>query len=96
MTIDTSHYTEFFQQGQETVRKAVDTWTRTITAAVTQLPSATAQLDAEAAIDRYFELNEKLLVAQRDFAKKLVGYAAAAGAGAQERGATGTEAATEA
>jgi hypothetical protein len=85
MTFDTTQYGEFFQRGQEAVRTAVDTWTRTVTTAGGQLPTFTPQLDAEAAIERYFELNEKLLGVQRDFAKQLVGYATAAGAAVQER-----------
>jgi hypothetical protein len=70
---------EFFQQGQEAVRQAVDTWTRTVTSAVGQLPTWTPEFDAEAAIDRYFDLGAKVLGAQRDFAKKVVGYATTAG-----------------
>src|SRR3954471_13825179 len=85
MSIDTTQYTQIVEQGQEAVRKAVDTWTRTVTSAVGQLPALPTQFDAEAAIDRYFDLNEKVLGAQRDFAKRLAGYAVAAGTAVQEQ-----------
>jgi|tagenome__1003787_1003787.scaffolds.fasta_scaffold20555141_3 hypothetical protein len=85
MSIDTTQYSEILGQGQEAVRKAVDTWTRTVTNVVGQLPALPTQADAETAIDRYFDLNEKLLGAQRDFAKRLVGFAAVAGTAVQEQ-----------
>src|SRR4051812_49808861 len=80
MSTDTTQYTQLLEQGQEAVRQAVDTWTRALTSTVGQLPTVAPQFDAEAAIDRYFELNEKLLAAQKDFAKQVVGYTAAAAA----------------
>jgi hypothetical protein len=88
MTVDTTAYTapyaEFFQQGQEAVRKTVDAWTRTVTTVTEQFPAFGQSVDAEAAIDRYYEFNNKVLEAQRDFAKRLVGQAAAAGAALQQ------------
>ena len=84
MTIDIAQYNEFVQQGQESVRKAVETWTRTVRSAAGQLPTFATQFDAEAAIDRYFDVNEKFLEAQRDFAKRLIGYATAANAAVRE------------
>lgn len=83
MSVDTQ-FTEYVQQGQEAVRTAIDTWTRTVNGAVGQLPTLTPSFDAAAAIDRYFDFNEKLLGAQRDFAKQLAGYATAAGAAVQQ------------
>jgi hypothetical protein len=83
VTIDLAQYTDFLQQGQDAVRKTVETWTRSVQTAAGQLPSFGGQFDAETAIDRYFDLNEKVLEAQRDFAKRLVGYATAAGAAMQ-------------
>ena len=84
MTSAIPQYTEFLQQSQDAVRIAVDTWTRTVSDGMRQLPAFAPQVDAEAAVDRYFEFNEKLLAAQRDFAKQLVGYAVAAGNAVQE------------
>jgi hypothetical protein len=75
MTVNTVHYAELLEQGQDAVRTAIDTWTRTLTTAVGQLPALAPRIDAEAAVDRFFDLNEKLLAAQRDFAKQLVGHA---------------------
>jgi hypothetical protein len=88
MTIDTQQYTEFVQQGQDAVRKTVEAWTRTVKAAAEQLPTFAPQLDTEGAIDRYFDFNEQLLGAQRDLAKRLVGYATAAGAAVRETAET--------
>jgi acetyl-CoA carboxylase carboxyltransferase component len=84
MTVDMAQYNEFVQQGQDAVRKTFETWTRTVQTVAGQLPAFATQFDAEAAIDRYFDANEKFLEAQRDFAKRLVGYATAAGAAVQE------------
>ena len=42
------------------------------------------QLDAESAIDRYFDLGEKVLEAQRDFAKSLMGAATSVGVGSHD------------
>jgi hypothetical protein len=84
MTIDTEQYTQFFQQGQDVVRKTVDTWTRTARTAAAQFPALAPQFDAEKAVDRYFDLNEKVLEAQRDFAKTLLATGAAVPAPAQD------------
>ena len=72
MTVDSAHYTEFFQQGQDVVRKSIDAWTRN------------AALVADPAIDRYFDLGEKVLEAQRDFAKSLMGAATSVGVGSHD------------
>jgi hypothetical protein len=81
MTVDSAHFTEFFQQGHDVVRKTVDAWTRNAALVAEQLPTFSQQVDAEAAIDRYFDLGEKLLEAQRDFAKRLIGAATSVGVG---------------
>jgi hypothetical protein len=96
MTVDTAQYTEFFQQGQDAVRKTVDTWTRTVQNAAAQLPAFAPQFDADTAIDRYFDFTEKVIEAQRDVAKKFVGYVTAAGAVVRETAETVTKAATKA
>jgi hypothetical protein len=70
----------------------VDTWTRTFKTVAAQLPAFAPQFDAETAVDRYFDFNEKLLAAQRDLAKKVLGYATAAGAVVQEAAETVTKA----
>jgi hypothetical protein len=80
MTIDTAQYTQFFQQGQDAVRNSVETWTNTIKTAAAQVPALASQFDAAAAVDRYFDLNEKVLEAQRDFAKQLLATGAAVAA----------------
>ena len=80
MTIDTAPYTQFFQQGQDAVRTTVETWTNTIKTIARQVPALAPQYDADAAIDRYFDLNEKVLEAQRDFAKRVVATGAAVAA----------------
>jgi hypothetical protein len=72
MTIDTEQYTRFVQQGQDAVRNTVETWTNTVKTAVAQVPTLTAQFDAEAAVDRYFDLTEKVLETQRDVTKRLL------------------------
>jgi hypothetical protein len=80
MTIDTEQYTHFFQQGQDAVRNTVETWTNTVKTAAAQGPAVFSQFDAEAAVDQYFDLTEKVLETQRDFAKRLVATGAAVAA----------------
>jgi|1186.fasta_scaffold1245248_1 hypothetical protein len=80
MTIDTEQYAQFFQQGQDAVRTTVETWTNTVKAAAGQFPVLASTFDAEAAIDQYYDLNEKVLEAQRDFVKRLVASGAAVAA----------------
>jgi hypothetical protein len=77
MTIDSEKYTHFVQQGQDALRATVETWTNTVKAAAGQVPAFAAQFDAEAAVDRYFDLSEKVLETQRDFAKRLLATGAA-------------------
>jgi len=88
MTIDTTQYTEFVQQGQDAVRKSVEAWTRTVKTATEQFPALSAQFDTDGAIDRYFDFSEQVLGAQRDLAKRIVGYATAAGAAVRETAET--------
>jgi hypothetical protein len=80
MTVDSANYTEFFQKGQDVVRKSVDAWTHNAALVTDQLPAFAKQIDAGAAIDRYFDLGEKMLEAQRDLAKRLMGAATSVGA----------------
>jgi hypothetical protein len=80
MTIDTEQYNQFFQQGQEALRTSVETWTNTVKTVAGQVPALAAQFDAAAAVDRYFDLNEKVLEAQRDFAKRVLATGAAVAA----------------
>ena len=72
MTIDTEQYTHFVQQGQDAVRTTIETWTDTVKTVVAQVPALAAQFDAEAAVDRYFDLTEKVLETQRDVTKRLL------------------------
>lgn len=72
MTIDTEQYTHLVQQGQDAVRTTIETWTDTVKTAVAQVPALAAQFDAEAAVDRYFDLTEKVLETQRDVSKRLL------------------------
>jgi hypothetical protein len=84
MTVDSAQYTEFLQQGKDVVRKSIDAWTHNAAMVADQLPAFSKQLDAQAAIDRYFDLGEKVLEAQRDLAKRLMGAATSVGAAAHE------------
>ena len=72
MTIDTEQYTHFVQQGQDAVRTTIETWTDTVKTVVAQVPALAAQFDAEAAVDRYFDLTEKVLETQRDVTKRFL------------------------
>ena len=80
MTIDTEQYTHFVQQGQDAVRNTIETWTDTVKTVAAQVPALAAQFDAEAAVDRYFDLTEKVLETQRDFTKRLIATGAAVAA----------------
>jgi hypothetical protein len=80
MTIDTEQYTHFVQQGQDAVRNTIETWTDTVKTVAAQVPALAAQFDAEAAVDRYFDLTEKVLETQREFTKRLIATGAAVAA----------------
>jgi hypothetical protein len=82
MTVNTEQYTQFFQQGQATARTAFDTWTRLVKSVAGQVPALAKQFDAEAAVDRYFDLNEQVLEAQRNVAKRIVATGATLAAAA--------------
>jgi hypothetical protein len=71
MTTAQEQYTEIVKQGQDAVRTAVDTWTRTVQDTFAKLPT-TAPVDADQVIDQVFDFADKMLGAQRDFAKHLV------------------------
>jgi predicted metalloprotease len=96
----TEQYTEMVQQSQEAVRTAVDNWTKTVQQAIGQLPSASAPLaapyDVNIVIDQVFDLAEKVLEAQRDFAKNLISTSTAAGEAFTKGATEAAEAATEA
>ena len=83
MRIDTEQYTQFLKQGQDAVRTTIETWTNTVKQAVGQVPTLGSTFDAEAAIDQYFDLNEQVLEAQRDVAKRLLATGAAVAATAK-------------
>ncbi|TFV77642.1 hypothetical protein E4P39_06705 [Blastococcus sp. CT_GayMR19] len=72
MTNHTEQYTQIFQQGQQAAQTAVENWTRLAKTFADQVPAFATQFDAEAAVDRYFDLNEKVLEAQRDVAKQVL------------------------
>jgi hypothetical protein len=77
MTTAQDQYTEIVKQGQDAVRTAVDTWTRTVQDTFAKLPT-TAPVDADQVIDQVFDFADKMLGAQRDFAKHLVATTAGA------------------
>ena len=72
MTISTDQYTALVQQGQEAVRAAVDSWTRTVRDAAAQFPAVSQAYDADKVIDQVFDFAEKLLEVQREFAKNVL------------------------
>jgi hypothetical protein len=65
-------YTETVKQAQDAVLTAVDAWTKTVQDAVGQLPAVAPVLNPDQVIDQVFDFAQKLLAAQREFAKNLV------------------------
>jgi hypothetical protein len=96
----TDQYAEMVRQSQDAVRTAVDNWTTTVQQAMGQLPATaapfTAQYDVNTVIDQVFDLAEKVLEAQRDFAKNLIATSTAAGEAFAARATEAAEAAAEA
>jgi hypothetical protein len=72
MTSIQEHYTEAVRQTQEAAQAAVDTWTRTVQEAFGQFPTVAVPTHPNQVIDQVFDFAEKLLSAQREFAKNLV------------------------
>jgi hypothetical protein len=83
MTIDTAQYSQFVQQGQDAVRRTFETWTSTVKAAAGQVAALAPHVDAEAAVDRYFDLTATVLEAQRGVAKRVLATGAAIAANAR-------------
>jgi endo-alpha-1,4-polygalactosaminidase (GH114 family) len=96
----TDQYTAMVQQSQEAVRTAVENWTKIVQQAMAQLPATAAPFaapyDVNAVVDQVFDLAEKVLEAQRDFAKNLIATSTAAREGFAARATEAAEAATEA
>jgi hypothetical protein len=72
MTTPTEQYTTLMQQGQEALRTAVDSWTRTVRDAAAQFPAGIQGYDPDKVIDQVFDFAEKLLEMQREFAKNVL------------------------
>jgi acetyl-CoA carboxylase carboxyltransferase component len=93
-------YTQMVQQSQDAVRAAVENWTKTMQQAMGQLPATTASLaapyDVNTVIDQVFDLAEKVLEAERDFAKNLIASTTAAGEAFVAQAKQAAEPATEA
>jgi hypothetical protein len=96
----TDQYTEMVRQSQDAVRAAVDNWTKTVQQAMGQLPATAAPFaapyDINTVVDQVFDMAEKVLEAQRDFAKNLIATSTAAGEAFAARATEAAEAATEA
>jgi carboxypeptidase C (cathepsin A) len=96
----TDQYAQMVQQSQEAVRTAVDNWTKTVQQAMAQLPATAAPFaapyDVNTVVDQVFDLAQKVLEAQRDFAKNLIATSTAAREGCAARATEAAEAATEA
>jgi acetyl-CoA carboxylase carboxyltransferase component len=93
-------YTQMVQQSQDAVRAAVENWTKTMQQAMGQLPATTGSLaapyDVNTVIDQVFDLAEKVLQAERDFAKNLIASSTAAGEAFVAQAKQAAEATTEA
>jgi hypothetical protein len=92
----TEQYTEMVQQSQDAVRAAVDNWTKTVQQAIGQLPTTATPFDANQVVDQVFDLAEKVLKAQRDFAKNLISTSTAVGEAVAARATEAADVATEA
>jgi hypothetical protein len=96
----TDQYAQMVQQSQEAVRAAVDNWTKTVQQAIGQLPATAdpfaAPYDVNTVVDQVFDLAEKVLEAQRDFAKNLIATSTAASEAFAARAKEAAEAVTEA
>ena len=71
----TKQYVDLVQQGQEATLKAVETWTRTVQDAFSQVPGADYRVDVQSAVDQAYDLAAKLLEVQRGFVKNLLANA---------------------
>jgi hypothetical protein len=79
----TDQYTQFVAQGQDAVRTAVETWTSAVRTAVGQVAALAPHVDAEAVVDRYFDVTETLLEVQRGVAKRVLAAGASIAANAR-------------
>jgi hypothetical protein len=84
-------YTQMVRQVQDSMLAAFEAWTRTWQQAFGQLPAA-APIIPEQVIDQGFDFAGKLLNAQRDFTKQLVGAGTAAAEAVRSSAAQAAEA----
>lgn len=73
MTSGPEQYLESARKSQETVRNAIDSWTKSIQQMFGQtIPTSMGSVDATQIIDQVFDFAEQMLKMQRQFAKNLV------------------------
>jgi len=79
MTSPQEQYAESLRSNQAAVVKAIEAWTKSAQNAFSNpaMP-APAPVDAVQVIDQVFDFAERMLAAQRDFAKSLAAQAASA------------------
>jgi hypothetical protein len=95
MTAFPTEYTEYVQKGQDAVKSAFETWTKTIQDFTGKLTPLTPNTDPRAAIDEVFDFAAKVLEVQRKFAKEVVQTTASTGETVQRHLATVAETATQ-
>lgn len=95
MTAFPTEYTEYVQQGQDAVKSAFETWTKTIQDFTGSLTPLTPATDPSAAIDQVFDFAAKVLDVQRKFAKEIAQTTASTGETVQRHLTAVAETATQ-
>lgn len=95
MTAFPTEYTEYVQKGQDAVKSAFETWTKTIQDFTGNLAPLTPTTDPSAAIDEVFDFAAKVLEGQRKFAKEVLQTTASTGETVQRHLTTVAESATQ-
>src|SRR3954466_14187079 len=88
----TKPYLDFVQQSQQAVMSAVESWTKAVQDAFSNVPNTIGEFDAAGSVDKIYDFTEKVLEMQRDFTKKLIANSTDA---AEKAKATMTEATSQ-
>jgi hypothetical protein len=68
----TKPYLDYVQQSQQAVMSAVESWTKAVQDAFSNVPNTIGDFDASESVDKIYDFTEKVLEMQRDFTKKLI------------------------
>ena len=77
-------YADAVRQGQQAMTEAVESWTESAQKAMGSMPTMPEGIPPQQVIDQVFDFAEKMLQAQREFAKNMAATAVSASESARQ------------